>query len=116
VKYKQALHDGEHEAIVDESVFQRVQTMLARNGRSGGTEVRNQLGAILKRHSFHHSAVRPRQEGHPKLVETDDETPQDATRGRHQRVTRLMALAIHFDELIRAGGVRNYAESPALAT
>jgi len=48
--------------------------------------------------------------GTRKLVETEDEMPQDAPRGRLPRVTRLMALAIHFDELIRAGEIQNYAE------
>jgi len=45
-----------------------------------------------------------------KLVETDAEMPQDVIRGRLPRVTRLMALAIHFDELIRSGEIENYAE------
>ena len=31
---------GEHEAIVDEETFARVQEQLARNGRSGGRAVR----------------------------------------------------------------------------
>jgi hypothetical protein len=30
-------------------VFERVQTTLQRNGRSGGVEVRNRHGALLKR-------------------------------------------------------------------
>ena len=41
-------HDGEHPAIMDAQVFQRVQTLLTRNGRSGGSYVRNRFGALLK--------------------------------------------------------------------
>ena len=48
VRYKSEIHDGEHAAIVDPSVWQRVQAMLQRNGRSGGALVRNQFGALLK--------------------------------------------------------------------
>ena len=40
---------GEHEAIVDPDVFQQVQAHLQHNGRSGGVEVRNRYGALLKR-------------------------------------------------------------------
>ncbi len=48
VRYKQETHDGEHPAIVDPIVFQRVQATLQRNGRTGGAPVRNQFGALLK--------------------------------------------------------------------
>ncbi|MCC6425925.1 MAG: recombinase family protein [Phycisphaerales bacterium] len=48
VKYKSEVHAGEHEAIVDPAVWQRVQQLLARNGRTGGAAVRNKYGALLK--------------------------------------------------------------------
>jgi site-specific DNA recombinase len=48
VRYKDEVHAGEHEAIVDEEVWQRVQQMLRSNGRSGGMHVRNKYGALLK--------------------------------------------------------------------
>jgi len=41
-------YDGEHAAIVGAEVFQRVQALLRRNGRSGGSYVRNRFGALLK--------------------------------------------------------------------
>jgi site-specific DNA recombinase len=47
-RYKNEVHDGEHPAIVDPAVFQRVQAVLLRNGVSGGAPVRNQFGALLK--------------------------------------------------------------------
>jgi site-specific DNA recombinase len=48
VRYKDEVHDGEHAAIVDASVFQRVQQILVRNGATGGAPVRNKFGALLK--------------------------------------------------------------------
>jgi site-specific DNA recombinase len=48
VRYKDELHDGEHAAVVDAAVWQRVQALLGRNGHSGGAPVRNKHGATLK--------------------------------------------------------------------
>jgi site-specific DNA recombinase len=42
------LVEGQHEAIVDGEVFARVQGRLAENARTGGAEVRNVAGAVLK--------------------------------------------------------------------
>jgi site-specific DNA recombinase len=48
VRYKDEVHPGEHEAIIDAAVWERVQALLQRNGRTGGAPVRNQFGALLK--------------------------------------------------------------------
>lgn len=48
IKYKDEVHDGEHAAIVEPSIWQRVQALLQRNGRTGGAAVRNKFGALLK--------------------------------------------------------------------
>jgi site-specific DNA recombinase len=48
VRYKTEVHEGEHDAIVDADIWQRVQHLLARNGRTGGAAVRNKHGALLK--------------------------------------------------------------------
>ena len=48
VRYKDEVHAGEHEAIVDEDIWQRTQRMLRSNGRTGGMHVRNKYGALLK--------------------------------------------------------------------
>jgi len=48
VRYKTEVHEGEHAAIVDPEVWQRVQQLLVRNGRTGGAAVRNKYGALLK--------------------------------------------------------------------
>jgi site-specific DNA recombinase len=48
VTLKGQVFEGEHEPIVDEDVFGRVQGMLARNRNSGGKFQRNKYGALLK--------------------------------------------------------------------
>ena len=48
VTYKDEVHEGEHEAIVDEDLFARVQGLLRRNRNSGGKHTRNKHGALLK--------------------------------------------------------------------
>ena len=48
LRYKDEVHEGEHEAIVDAEIWQRVQSLLQRNGRTGGAAVRNKFGALLK--------------------------------------------------------------------
>ena len=48
VKYKDEVHEGEHDAIVDAKMFTQAQTLLQRNGRSGGRAVRNKHGALLR--------------------------------------------------------------------
>jgi site-specific DNA recombinase len=48
VKYKEERHNGEHAAIVEPEVFANVQTLLHRNGSTGGAIVRCQSGALLQ--------------------------------------------------------------------
>jgi site-specific DNA recombinase len=48
IRYKNEVHDGEHAAIIDAEVWQKVQALLVRNGRTGGAVVRNKFGALLK--------------------------------------------------------------------
>ncbi|HWR49686.1 MAG TPA: recombinase family protein, partial [Bryobacteraceae bacterium] len=39
---------GEHDRIIDDETFDRVQQLLNRNGSNGGREIRNKYGALLK--------------------------------------------------------------------
>ena len=48
VRYKSEIHNGEHTGIIDPVIWQRVQALLKRNGRTGGSLVRNKFGALLK--------------------------------------------------------------------
>jgi len=49
VKHKKEVYAGEHEAIVPEDVFSKVQTRLQQNRNDGGAELRNRHGALLRR-------------------------------------------------------------------
>jgi site-specific DNA recombinase len=46
--YKDEINEGEHDPIVTPDVWQRVQSLLRRNGRTGGVDARNKFGALLK--------------------------------------------------------------------
>ncbi len=48
VTYKSEVHEGEHDAIIPEDLWRKVQARLQRNGRSGGAEARNKHGALLR--------------------------------------------------------------------
>ncbi len=48
VKHKENRYAGEHEAIVDQKLFDAVQSLLAKNAATGGAQVRNKFGALLK--------------------------------------------------------------------
>lgn len=48
VAFKEQIYDGEHEAIVEATIWERVQQILRRNGHDGGSEVRDCYGALLK--------------------------------------------------------------------
>jgi site-specific DNA recombinase len=48
VNHKGTIYPGEHPAIVDSAVFQKVNDRLAHNGITGGKEVRNKYGALLR--------------------------------------------------------------------
>ncbi|MDR2799741.1 MAG: recombinase family protein, partial [Desulfovibrio sp.] len=48
VEYEGRIYEGEHEAIVDEDTWERVQKLMTRNWRTGGKEVRNRYGALLR--------------------------------------------------------------------
>ena len=48
VRYKTEIHPGEHEAIVPEVLWDRVQTILRRNRQAGGAAAKNRYGALLR--------------------------------------------------------------------
>lgn len=48
VKHKTNQYPGEHQSIVDQKLFDAVQSLLAKNGSTGGAQVRNKFGALLK--------------------------------------------------------------------
>jgi site-specific DNA recombinase len=48
VRYRDEIHAGEHQAIVDEAVWQRVQELLKENHTAGGDRERKPSDALLK--------------------------------------------------------------------
>jgi site-specific DNA recombinase len=48
VNHKGTTYPGEHPAIIDPTVFQKVNDRLNQNGLTGGKEVRNKYGALLR--------------------------------------------------------------------
>jgi site-specific DNA recombinase len=48
VAHRGEVYDGAHEAIIDHETWTAVQEKLKHNRRTGGREVRNKLGALLK--------------------------------------------------------------------
>lgn len=74
VKYKDEVHNGEHEPIVDAELWQSVQSLLQRNGRTGGALVRNKFGAILKG-LLHLCSLRVRDDAYPCDTERDQALP-----------------------------------------
>lgn len=48
IRYKDEVHRGEHQSIVPDEMFRRAQSLLQRNGHTGGRAVRNKHGALLR--------------------------------------------------------------------
>ncbi len=48
VRYRNETHPGQHEAIVDLRIWEKVQRLLRRNARTAGSFLRNKHGALLK--------------------------------------------------------------------
>lgn len=48
VTYHEEIHPGEHAAIVDKEVWEKVRAILSRNGKTAGAAVRNRYGSLLK--------------------------------------------------------------------
>lgn len=48
IRHKSEIYDGEHEPLIDASVFEKVQTMLHQHGGGRGNYLINKYGALLK--------------------------------------------------------------------
>jgi len=67
VRYKDEVHNGEHPGIVDPGIWQRVQALLERNGRTGGASepTTTQLVSWLRTFILLHGKRHPRELGLP---------------------------------------------------
>jgi DNA invertase Pin-like site-specific DNA recombinase len=105
VRYQGQTYAGAQAAIVEEGVWEKVQGMLQKSARSERGKARAPLGPSL-------SNPRPpgrsqRDNGHAveKACAQGEIAPT-----RVPRITRLLALALKFDGLLRQGVVKDYAE------
>ena len=48
IGFEEQVYQGEHEAIIEAEIWGRVQQILRRNGRNGGSDVRDSYGTLLK--------------------------------------------------------------------
>jgi site-specific DNA recombinase len=48
IRHKDQIYDGQHESIIDQSVFDKVQTQLKEHGRGNGKRLVNRHNALLK--------------------------------------------------------------------
>jgi len=100
IRYQGQIYAGEHAAIVEDGVWQRVQRLLQENRRADPRQVR--------------------QRTRPGSAESQRSAPPDSDRQISasveissrvvSRITRLMALAVKFEGLRQSGTVKNYAE------
>ncbi len=145
IRYKEEIHQGEHQAIVPEDLWNSVNKKLKHNGKTGGIAVRNKFGALLKGLVHHYLQSdwhqEPRTARHERsyrgtsmtdtnivdvqfhvqrrgkikmLVEGKQSPKSRKPKGRLPRITRYMALAIYYEDLIRNGHVHDYAEIATL--
>jgi hypothetical protein len=85
VSHQGQVYPGEHEAMVEQPVWERVQARLVKVRKESS------VGPGDAKRSQRPIVVTPRTERVP-------------------RITRLLALALKFEELIQSGTVSNYAE------
>ncbi len=49
IQYKSEVHNGEHAAIIDDETFEKVQSLLERNGQGASSAIRNKHNALLRK-------------------------------------------------------------------
>jgi site-specific DNA recombinase len=113
VKHHRDSYPGEHSAIISPEVFEQVQQVLARNRRMRRGGKRSATRALLTgllRCGGCGGAMTPtyaskpgRKRYHYYVCAGAEAKPATMLGGRVPRIARLMALAIHLDELICTG-------------
>ena len=97
--YKGQIYAGEHPAIIEEALWERVQARLGQNKHS------------RPRQSSKDGSARSTRVTKGSPCETEDTLKTTAKpNAAVPRITRLMALAVKFEGLIEQGTVRDYAE------
>jgi len=91
IGFRGQLYQGEHDAIVEEGIWQRVQSMIGADGGSVGEACE--------------PLTQPPSNRSPAGQQRSENVPS-----RLPRITRLLALAMKFQGLIQQGAVKDYAE------
>jgi DNA invertase Pin-like site-specific DNA recombinase len=91
VDFRGQIYQGEHDAIVEEGIWQRVQSMIGADGGSVGEACE--------------PLTQPPSNRSPAGQQRSEIMPS-----RLPRITRLLALAMKFERLIQQGAVKDYAE------
>lgn len=114
VRHNDNLYAGEHSPIVTPEVFDRVQQLLAHNGRTGGADVRNKYGAVLK------GLLHCKSCGCSMVRTVRNEQPRDGiVRSREAVVIRTLPLAnlrVRLTRLARFLRVKDEVLKPAHPT
>jgi site-specific DNA recombinase len=100
IRHHGQIFAGEHAAIVEDGVWQRVQRVLQENRRSNPRQVRPPSRAISSE----------LQGPAPPECDRQSSASVEISYRFASRITRLLALAVKFDGLRRDGIVRNYSE------
>jgi DNA invertase Pin-like site-specific DNA recombinase len=99
ILYKGQMYEGEHAAIIEQHLWQRVQTLLGQD--KSPKPLRHPPAKSLGQ-----PQLLPRNVG--KKAKAD--IPTVTADNRVPRITRLMALALKYEGLLQQGIVRDYAE------
>ena len=100
IRHQGQIYAGEHAAIVEDGVWQRVQRLLQENRRSDPRQVHKPSTP---------ASADPRRsalpECHPQIA-----APVEVSSRVVSRITRLLALAVKFEGLRQDGTVKNYTD------
>jgi site-specific DNA recombinase len=104
IRHQGQIYAGEHAAIVEDGVWQRVQQLLQENRRADPGQVRQRTRP---------GSAEP-QRSAPPDSDRQISAPVEISSRFASRITRLLALAVKFDGLRRDGIVKNNAEMARL--
>jgi DNA invertase Pin-like site-specific DNA recombinase len=105
VCYQGQIYAGEHDAIVEEEVWEKVQVLIQKRGRSVPKKLRTRLAP---------PAVNGTRTGRPQGNLESEMEPltvrAESSPNGVPRITRLLALAVKFEGLLQQGVAQNYAD------
>jgi len=100
IRHQGQIYAGEHAAIVEDGVWQRVQRLLQENRRSDPRQVHKPSRP---------ASTDPRRSALPEC-DPQIAAPVEVSSRVVSRITRLLALAVKFEGLRQDGTVKNYTD------